>query len=53
MRLLNIEKTVIPDGGARSAADVYAMAARIATLGDTATLAPGADSREAIYGEQA
>jgi hypothetical protein len=50
--VLEVEKTVIPDGGARSVAEVYAMAARIAALGETATLGPGADSREAIYGER-
>jgi len=52
MPVADSEKTVIPDGGARSAADVYAMAARIAALGETAILGPGADSREAIYGER-
>ena len=46
-------KTIIPSGGARSAAEVYAIAADIAALGETATLAPGADSREAIYGDRA
>ena len=40
-------------GGAQSAADIYAMAARIDGLGETATLKPGADSRQAIYGHRA
>jgi Arc/MetJ-type ribon-helix-helix transcriptional regulator len=46
-------KTVIPEGGARSSADVHAVVARAIALGPTPSLEPGADSREAIYGDRA
>jgi len=46
------KKTVIPPGGASSAKEVFEIEAEIAAMGETATLAPGADSREAIYGDR-
>ena len=46
-------KTPLPDRPLPTAADVYAVAAEVEAIGWKGTLGPGADSREAIYGERA